>query len=328
MKAIVVDGEGRAARLALGDVEGPGAPGSDEIVVDIFATAVNRADLLQRRGLYPPPPGASPILGLECAGVVAAVGDGVGRFAPGDRVMALLPGGGYAERVRVHAGSVLPVPNGLSDAEAGGFVETFLTAYLNAFVLGGVGEGRWLLVHGGASGVGTSALALAREDGVRTVVTAGSDAKLARCRELGADRAVCYRNDDFVAACLDATEGRGVDAVLDCVGGSYLDRNLRCLAPGGRLIVIALQGGAKGELDLARLLTRRLEVVGSTLRARSVDDKAEIVRSFVDRFGGALRDGRLRPVIHAALPLERAEDAHAILAAGENVGKVVLTVGS
>jgi tumor protein p53-inducible protein 3 len=325
MKAVVFDQPGDESVLRIAEVEPPQMC-AGALRIRVRTTAVNRADLLQRQGLYPPPPGASPILGLECAGEVVEVGEGVRGWKTRDRAMALLAGGGLAEEVVVDAGSVMPVPEVFSDAEAGGFPEVFLTAYLNIFLLGAPATSAWVLVHGGGSGVGTAATTLCREAGLRTVVTAGSDEKCQRCRAHGADVALNYRGGDFVPAVREATAGRGVDVVLDCVGGRYLHSNLEVLRTGGRLIVIGLIGGARAEIDLASLLMRRLYVIGSTLRARSADEKATIVRSFLTRFGEALQAGRVRPVIDRVLPLNEAPEAHRILRASTHFGKIVLRV--
>jgi putative PIG3 family NAD(P)H quinone oxidoreductase len=300
-------------------------PGPGELLIDVAATAVNRADLLQRRGLYPPPPGASEILGLECGGVVAGLGPGVTGWRPGDRVMALLTGGGYAERVTVPAVCALPVPERLSLAEAGAVPEVFLTVALSVFRLGALPDAGALLVHGGGSGVGTAAIQMAKAVGGTVVVTAGSEQKCRRCLELGADRAVDYRTGDFVAAAHGATGGSGVDVVLDPVGGPYLERNLEALATGGRLVVIATMGGRRAEIDLAALLRRRLTVIGTTLRARPLDEKATLVADFAARFLPLLADGRLRPVVDRVLPIAEVAEAHRIVAASEHFGKVVLT---
>jgi len=293
--------------------------------IDVAAAGVNRADLLQRRGLYPPPDGASPILGLECAGTVAEVGPGVTTWRPGDRVMALLTGGGYAEQVVVDQRCLMSIPIQLTDAEAGGFPEVFLTAHLKVFRLGGARPGSTVLVHGGSGGVGTAAILLAKAAGVTVIVTAGSDDRCRRCLDVGAHAAINYHTADFVSRCLELTDNRGIDVVVDCVGADYLDRHLDVLAPGGRLVVIALMGGAKAEIDLGRVLRKRLTVIGSTLRARSAAFKGELIRSFLVEFGDALDAGTLAPVVHATLPLAEAAEAHRLLAAGEVFGKVVLT---
>ncbi|HEY0591638.1 MAG TPA: NAD(P)H-quinone oxidoreductase [Thermoanaerobaculia bacterium] len=326
MKAIVFDEAGDESVLRVGEVPTP-EPGPRDVRIRVAAAGVNRADLLQRQGGYPPPPGASEILGLECAGVVDAVGADVHEIAIGERVMALLSGGGYAELAVAHAGAVMRTPDGFSDAEAGAFPETFLTAFLNLFVIAGAREGRTVLVHGGGSGVGTSAIALCREANVRIFVTAGSEEKCRRCLDLGADAAIDYRRQDFEEEVKQRTEGRGVDAILDHIGGAYLEKNVASLALEGTLVIIGGMGGRRAELDLGRLLARRLSVIGSTLRGRSDADKREIVRAFLGRFGAALRDGRLAPAVDSVFPLERAGDAHRRMASGEHFGKIVLKVG-
>ena len=326
MRAIVFDQPGDESVLHLGDVPSPPL-GPGEIRLRVRATAVNRADLLQRQGLYPPPPGASTVLGLECAGRVVEVGESVSGWGIGDRAMALLPGGGYAEEVVVHAASAMRVPETLSDEEAGAFPEVFLTAFLNIFLIGAPAPGGRVLVHGGGSGVGTAAIALCKEAGHPVIVTAGSAEKCARCRELGADVAVNYRDTDFAQVVRDATGGRGVDVVLDSIGARYLAPNVASLAPGGALVLIGLMGGARGEIDLASLMLKRARVVGSTLRTRPIEEKATIVRAFESRFGAALRAGRLRPVIDRVLPLAEAAEAHRLVQSSVHFGKVVLRIG-
>jgi tumor protein p53-inducible protein 3 len=325
MKAIVFDQPGDESVLRLGSVARP-EMGPEDIRVRVRATGVNRADLLQRQGLYPPPPGASTILGLECAGEVVEMGALVIGWKRGDRVMALLPGGGYAEEAVAHAGSAMRVPEALGDAEAGALPEVFLTAFLNVFELGRPPAGGSVLVHGGGSGVGTAAISLCREAGLRVAVTAGSTAKCQRCRTHGADLAINYRDGDFVPAVREFTAGRGVDVIVDCIGGRYLAGNVSCLAPGGRLVIIGLMGGARAEIDLATLLVNRLRVIGSTLRSQSAAEKGDLVRAFLRRFGEALDAGRLRPVIDRVLPLAQAAEAHRIMKASEHFGKIVLRV--
>lgn len=325
MRAIAIEGEGKGARLVLGEAPRPELrPG--ELRIAVAATAVNRADLMQARGLYPPPPGASAILGLECAGTVLEVAPGVSGFAPGQRVMALLAGGGYAEEACVDAGSVMPVPAGVTLVEAAAIPEVFLTCHLNLFQLARVPKGGWALVHGGGSGIGTAAIQLLREAGVRSIVTAGSAAKCARCLELGADVALDYSAGEFAPAVLDKTGGAGVDVVLDSIGAPYLAQHLACMKVGGRLVLIGLMGGAKAELNLGLLLMKRLSLIGSTLRARPVAEKAEIVRGFMSDFGGALEAGRLRPIVDSVLPLAQAQAAHDRVEASTHFGKVVLRV--
>ncbi|HEY8493936.1 MAG TPA: NAD(P)H-quinone oxidoreductase [Myxococcota bacterium] len=325
MKAVLTDRYGDESVLRVGEAPAPElVPGA--LRIRVAATAVNRADLLQRQGLYPPPEGASPILGLECAGTVIEVGEGVEGWRPGDRAMALLAGGGYAEEVVVDAGSAMPVPASLSLEEAAAVPEVFLTAYLNLFELGGLAAGGLALVHGGGSGVGTAAIQLCRAAGARVFVTAGSDAKCERCRELGAELAVNYRTESFAERVREATGGRGVDVVLDSIGARYLADNLASLAVGGRLVLIGLMGGAKGEIALGLLLTRRLSVIGSTLRTRPPAEKAAIVAGFRARFGADLEAGRIRPVVDRVLPLEAVADAHRAMKASEHFGKIVLRV--
>jgi putative PIG3 family NAD(P)H quinone oxidoreductase len=325
VKAIVIEGEGKGARLVLGESPGPELrPG--ELRIAVSASAVNRADLMQRRGLYPPPPGASPVIGLECAGTVLELAPGVRGFAVGDRVMALLAGGGYAEEVCVDAGSVMPVPAGLSLLEAAAIPEVFLTCHLNLFQLADAPSGGWALVHGGGSGIGTAAIQLLRVAGVRSIVTAGSAEKCARCLELGADVALDYSQGEFAPAVLEKTGGAGVDVVLDSIGAPYLAQHLACLRVGGRLVLIGLMGGAKAEMNLGLLLMKRLTLIGSTLRARPVAEKAEIVRGFRARFGAALESGALRPIVDRVFPLAEAQQAQDLVEASTHFGKVVLQV--
>lgn len=327
MRAIVVREPGDETVLQPGDVPAP-ALGPADLRIRIHATSVNRADLLQRQGLYPPPPGASDVIGLECGGEVAEVGPEAEGFRVGERVMALLPGGGYAEEAVVHHGSVMRVPECLSMDEAGAFPEVFLTAFSNVFMpgLGALGPDESVLVHGGGGGVGTAAIALCREAGQPCYVTAGSAEKCARCEGLGAAAAINYRDEDFAARILELTDGRGVGVVLDHVGAPYLASNLKALAVGGRLVEIGLMGGAKTEINLGTLLVRRQSVIGSTLRSRRVAEKARIVHEFLARFGAALVAGRIRPVLHAILPLAEAAEAHRLVKANAHFGKVVLRV--
>jgi putative PIG3 family NAD(P)H quinone oxidoreductase len=337
MRAITIEKPGDESVMRLGEVPAPElGPGC--LRIRVAATAVNRADLLQRRGMYPPPPGASEILGLECAGEVVEVAPDVRGWQSGERAMALLAGGGYAEEVVVHAGSALRVPERLSLEEAAAIPEVFLTVSLNVFQLGALPEGGAVLVHGGGSGIGTAAIQLVKAAGGTVVVTAGTEEKCRRCRELGADVAVNYRagggeadgggqgNGDWAAQAKQATGGQGVDVVLDSIGAPYLARNLSVLKVGGRLVVIGLMGGAKGEIALGALLMRRLQLIGSTLRARPVEEKASIVEFFQQRFGAALERGEIGPVVDRVLPLEQAPEAHRLVQASEHFGKVVLKV--
>ena len=325
MKAVVYDEPGDESVLQIAEVASPELESGD-LRIRVAAAAVNRADLLQRQGLYPPPPGASSILGLECSGEVIEIGGQVEGWAPGDRAMALLSGGGYAEEVVVPAGCALHVPERLGWAEAAAVPEVFLTVFLNVFQLAGFAGGDAALVHGGGSGIGTAAIQLVKAVGGVIIVTAGSDRKCRRCRELGADLAVNYRSADFVDESKAATGGRGVDVVLDSIGAAYLERNLAALGTGGRLILIGLMGGARAEVNLASLLTRRLHVIGSTLRARSVEEKTELTDAFSSRFGDALANGRVRPVVDRVLPLDRVAEAHRVMQASQHFGKIVLQI--
>ena len=325
MKAIVVDQPGDPEVMHLGEVPDPVArPG--EVLMRVHATAVNRADTLQRRGLYPPPPGASEIIGMEAAGTIEALGEGVEGWSVGDRVCALLSGGGYAERVAVPAGQLIPVPDGMSWTDAAAIPEVFLTAHDNLFTRGRLAAGERVLVHGGGGGVGTAAIQLARRAGAHVLVTAGSAAKLERSRELGAEAGINHREEDFVARARELTGGRGVDVILDVMGAAYLRRNLDALAPDGRLVIIGLQGGASSDIDLNHLLRRRLSVIATTLRGRPAEQKAEIVRRFVEEALPGFADGSLRPVVDRVLPLAEAAAAHRAMEAGENVGKIILRV--
>jgi putative PIG3 family NAD(P)H quinone oxidoreductase len=327
MRAIAIEKPGDESVMRLREVPAPElGPGC--LRIRVAATAVNRADLLQRRGMYPPPPGASEILGLECAGEVVEVAPEVRGWRPGERAMALLAGGGYAEEVVVHAGSALRVPERLSLEEAAAIPEVFLTVSLNLFQLGALPEAGAALVHGGGSGVGTAAIQLVKAAGGTAVVTAGTEEKCRRCCELGADLAVNYRDAeaDWVAQAKQMTGGEGVDVVLDSIGAPYLERNLAALKPGGRLVVIGLMGGAKGEIGLGPLLIRRLQLIGSTLRARPAEEKASIVAYFLQRFGAALERGEIGPTVDRVLPLEQAPEAHRLVQASEHFGKVVLKV--
>ena len=326
MRAIVFDQPGDESVLRLGDAPAP-ALGAHDVRIRVRATAVNRADLLQRQGMYPPPPGASPLLGLECGGEIAEVGAAVRGWTVGDRAMALLAGGGYAEEAVVDAGSVLHVPAALSDDEAGAFPEVFLTAFLNIFMLGEVPDGGSVLVHGGGSGVGTAAISLCREAGMKVIVTAGSAEKCARCLAHGADVAINYRDGDFAPAVRAATDGKGVDVVLDAIGARYLEGNLAALGINGRLVVIGLMGGTRAEIDLAGLMVKRQRIIGSTLRVRPAAEKAAIVEAFRQRFGAALDAGRLKPVLDRVLPLAEAGEAHRIMKASTHFGKLGLRVG-
>lgn len=325
VRAVTLPAPGGPEALVLADVEDP-SPAPGEVLVDVAATAVNRADVLQRRGFYDPPPGASPYPGLECAGLISALGEGVAGWAVGDAVCALLSGGGYAERVAVPASQLLPVPAGLSLLEAAALPEVACTVWSNVFQLAALQPGEVLLVHGGTSGVGTLALQLAARHGARVFCTVGTADKAARAVELGAERAVRYRDEDFVEVLRSATDGHGADVVLDNMGAAYLSRNVQALATGGRLVVIGLQGGAKAELDLGRLLAKRGSMFATSLRARPAAEKAAIVEAVLAGVWPAVEAGEVRPVVDRVLPLEQVAEAHRVLEASEHVGKVVLQV--
>ncbi|MGW0231725.1 NAD(P)H-quinone oxidoreductase [Actinopolymorpha singaporensis] len=325
MRAVVLEGAGGPEVLTLRDVPDP-EPGPGEVVVDVVAAGVNRADIMQRQGNYPPPPGASDIPGLECSGRIAALGPDVDGFAVGDEVCALLAGGGYAEKVAVPAGQVLPRPEGVSLVEAAALPEAVCTVWSNVFMLAGLQPRETLLVHGGASGIGTTAIQLATALGARVLATAGGPAKCAACRDLGADVAIDYREQDFVEVVRDATDSHGADVILDIVGGPYLDRNVSTLATEGRLVVIGMQGGRKGELDLGRLLVKRAAVIATGLRARPVAEKAAIVASVRENVWPLVADGHLRPVVDRVVPIDQVAEAHGVLDRGEQVGKVLLAV--
>ena len=322
MKAITIPSPGGPDALVLAEVDDPVA-GPGEVLVEVAATAVNRADLMQRMGHYPPPPGAPPYPGLECSGTIAALGDGVAGWAIGDRVCALLAGGGYAERVAVPAAQLLPVPAGLTLVQAAALPEVACTVWSNVFMRAELQPGELLLVHGGASGIGTMAVQLGARYGARVFTTVGSAQKAARVRELGAERAVLYRDEDFVAV---LREAGGADVILDVMGASYLARNVAALADGGRLVVIGLQGGAKAELDLGALLAKRGSVHATALRSRSAAQKATIVQAVLAGVWPAVEAGEVRPVVDRVLPLADAGEAHRVVEASEHVGKVVLQV--
>ena len=323
MRAITLPSHGDADVLVPADVDDP-VPAPGEVLLDVVATAVNRADVMQRRGFYDPPPGASPYPGLECSGRVAELGEGVTGWSVGDEVCALLSGGGYATRVAVPAGQLLPVPAGLSLVEAAALPEVACTVWSNVFQLARLRAGEVLLVHGGTSGIGTMALQLAARAGARVLCTVGSDEKAARAVELGAERAVRYREEDFVAVVRELTDGAGADVVLDNMGAAYLPRNVEVLAVGGRLVVIGLQGGARGELDLGALLVKRASVHATSLRARPTAEKAAIVAAVREHVWPAVEAGEVRPVVDRVLPLDDAAEAHRVLESSAHVGKIVL----
>lgn len=324
MKAVLVSAPGGPERLQLGDAPDP-VPGEREVVIEVHAAALNRADLLQRRGLYPPPPGASPILGLECAGVVRALGQGVSAARVGDRVMALLAGGGYAEQVAVNEQLILPVPESLSLEQAAAVPEAFLTASEALFGLGRLMPGEWVLVHAAASGVGSAAVQLGKAAGAQVLATS-SGKKCDAVRALGADRVVDREQEDFAAVAGEVSGGRGVDVIVDLVGAAYAARHAECLAVLGRHVVVGLVGGAKAEIDLGRLLQKRHSLLGLVMRTRPLHDKIAVVERFRRRWLDRLADGRLKPIVDSTFALGDAKSAHERMERNENVGKIVLRV--
>ena len=301
-------------------------PVADELLIAIAAAGVNRPDVVQRLGLYPPPPGASDLPGLEVAGTVAAVGQGVTQWQVGDHVCALVAGGGYAEYVSAPAPQVLPVPRGLDMIQAAGIPETFFTVWTNVFDRGHLAAGESILIHGGSSGIGTTAIQLACAFGATAYVTVGNAEKAEFCQALGAAKAINYRDQDFVEEIKSITDGAGVDVILDMVGGDYLPRNIRALKADGRLVQIALMAGSKGELDLGRVMTRRLTVTGSTLRPRSVALKGEIAASLRERVWPLFEAGEISPVIHQTFPLAEASRAHELMESSKHIGKIILSI--
>jgi putative PIG3 family NAD(P)H quinone oxidoreductase len=326
MRAVVASGPGGPDVLALGEVPDQ-EPGPGEVAIAVAATAVNRPDLLQRQGLYPPPPGASDVLGLECSGTIAALGDGVTGWSVGDECCALLAGGGYAERVVCPVGQVMPVPTGVTLEEAASLPEVVCTVWSNVFMIAGLRPEEWILVHGGAGGIGSMAIQLASAAGARVMTTAGSAEKLAQCAELGAEVTIDYHEQDFVAEVRNATDGHGADVILDNMGASYLSRNVEALATEGRLVVVGLQGGTKGELDLNQLMGKRGAIVSTRLRPRPLADKAAICAAVVEHVWPLVAEGAVRPVVRTTLPLAEAGRAHALLESGAHSGKILLTVG-
>jgi len=323
MKAVIAETPGDESLLKLTEVPDP-VLRDEDLMLGVSHAGLNRADIMQRQGFYPPPPGASDIIGLEAAGKVVAVGRKVKGWRVGDRAMALLAGGGYAEKAAVHHGSAMHIPDDLSDAEAAGLPEVFLTAFLNLFSLAEVKFGDTVLIHGGGSGVGTAAILLLKEAGARSIVTAGSDEKCHQCLQLGADIAINYNQAPFATQVKAATNGRGVDVILDSIGAAYLPPNIESLAHGGRLVLIGLMKGNKSEIDLLPVLRKHLKIMGSTLRSRSEAEKGEIVTAFLNKNAPALEQGRLRPPIYKVVPASQAADAHRMMQASEHFGKIIL----
>lgn len=325
MQAVTIPAPGGPEALVVAEVPDP-EPAPGEVLVEVVAAGVNRADVMQRKGFYPPPPGAPPYPGLEVSGRIGAVSEGVEDWSVGDGVCALLSGGGYAERVAVPAGQLLPVPDAVALADAAALPEVTCTVWSNVFLTAGLRAGETLLVHGGSSGVGTMAIQLAREAGARVAVTAGSADKLEVCRSLGADILVDYRGEDFVAIVKEQTGGHGADVVLDNMGAKYLARNVDVLADNGRLVVVGLQGGTTAELDLNALLRKRATLYATSLRARSAAQKARIVSAVREHVWPLVASGRVRPVIHSRYPLADAPQAHREMEASRHIGKILLLV--
>jgi putative PIG3 family NAD(P)H quinone oxidoreductase len=322
LRAAVAAGTGGPDVLSVGEVDEP-HPKAGEVLVEVVATAVNRADTLQRQGFYPPPPGASETIGLECSGRIVALGEGVTGWSVGDEVCALLAGGGYAARVAVPVGQVMPVPSGVSLVEAACLPEVAATVWSNVFMTANLRKGERFLVHGGAGGIGTMAIQLAAARGAEVYATAGSPEKLELCRSLGASRAIDYREDDFVEVLSDAG---GADVILDNMGAKYLGRNVSALSTAGRLVIIGMQGGAKGELDINALLRKRASVTATSLRARPVTEKAAICCGVVENVWPLVAAGAIRPIVETTMPLEDVARAHQLMEDGSHSGKIVLTL--
>lgn len=325
MRAVVADRAGGPEVLEVVERPDPQA-GPGEVVLDVTAAGLNRADLLQRQGFYPPPPGASDVLGMECSGTVAAVGADVTGWQVGDPGCALLSAGAYATKVALPVGQLMPVPEGVDLVTAAALPEVACTVWSNVFMVAGLRPEETLLVHGGAGGIGTFAIQLAAAFGARVLTTAGSPEKRALCRELGAEVAIDYRDEDFVEVVARLTDGAGVDVILDNMGASYLARNVTALATEGRLVVIGMQGGTRAELDLNALLRKRAAIVATTLRARPAEEKAAICAAVVEHVWPLVADGAVKPMVHATLPLDSVGEAHALMESGEHTGKILLAM--
>ncbi|HEY6497251.1 MAG TPA: NAD(P)H-quinone oxidoreductase [Trebonia sp.] len=323
MHAVIITEPGGPEVLRWTEVPDP-VPAPGEVLIDVAASAVNRADMMQRQGFYDPPKGASPYPGLECSGTIAAVGEGVAGWAPGDQVCALLAGGGYAEKVAVPAGQLLPVPKATTLIEAAALPETVCTVYANVFQGARLAKGETLLIHGGSSGIGTTAIQLAKHAGAIVAVTAGSQEKLDACRELGADILINYQEDDFAERLLELTDGHGADVILDIIGAGYLARNIAALAPDGRIANIGLQQGRRAELDFSALMTKRGTIMSTSLRARPADQKASIVAAVAASIWPLVEAGVIRPLIYREVPMTRADEAHRIMTTSAHIGKIVL----
>lgn len=324
-RAVIAKGAGGPDVLAIVERE-LNDPGTEEMIVRVQAAGINRPDVMQRQGNYPPPPGASDVLGLELAGVVETVGPGVTRFKAGDRVMALVHSGAYAERAIIQEGAALPIPEGMSFVEAGAFPETYFTVWSTVFERAGLKRGETLLIHGGTSGIGTTALKLAKAFGAKVIITAGSAEKCRACLDLGADAAIDYRRQDFVAVSKELTDGKGPDVILDMVGGSYIQRNLEAIAADGRIAQIAFQQGSKAELDLLPLLMKRVTLTGSTLRARPIEMKARLAAALQANVLPLLSKADTRPLIDSTFAFDKVADAHARMDGGSHKGKIVLVM--
>jgi len=325
MRCVEIEGKGGPPEVLKIATRPRPVAGAGEVLIRVGAAGVNRPDVLQRQGGYPPPPGASDIPGLEIAGEIVQLGAGAGDWKIGDSVCALVTGGGYAEYALAPAPQCLPVPRGLSPVEAAGLPETFFTVWTNVFERGRLQPGETLLVHGGSSGIGTTAIQMASRLGARVFATAGNAEKCAACERLGAAQAINYRESDFVEAIKALTGGKGVDVILDMVGADYIERNIRCLATEGRLVQIGFQKGAKAEVNFMPLMLKRLTYTGSTLRIQSVESKGRIARALRERVWPLIESGAIRPVIHATFPLERAAEAHRLMESNAHIGKIILT---
>ena len=322
MRAVIAPDPGGPEALTVADLPDP-EPGPGEVVIDVVASAVNRADTLQRQGFYPPPAGASDVLGLECSGRISALGEGVDSFAVGDEVCALLAAGGYAEKVAVPAGQVMPLPPGISVEDAAAIPEVACTVWSNVFMVAGLAPEETLLVHGGAGGIGNIAIQLGKAVGARVFATAGSAEKMALCESLGADRAIDYHDEDFVEV---LEKAGGADVILDNMGAKYLGRNVKALATEGRLVIIGMQGGSRGELDIAGLLRKRGAVIATSLRSRPTEEKAAICAAVVEHVWPLIGEGKVRSLVHERIPLDEVSRAHELMESGSHTGKILLQV--
>ena len=325
MNAIVVNEPGEPEVMQLSTIDTP-VPGANEVLLKVAAAGINRPDVMQRKGMYPPPPGAPETLGLEVAGTVVALGGSVNNLSIGDEVCALVAGGGYAEYCIATPALCLRIPEGMDMASAAALPETFFTVWTNVFERAGLKSGETFLMHGGSSGIGTTAIQLAKQFGARVIVTAGSDDKCQACLDLGADAAINYRNEDFVERIAELTDKKGVDVILDIIGGDYLPRNLKCMAIEGRLVQIALQHGPKVEMNLLPVMLKRLTVTGSTLRPRSIEEKAQIGKALLDQVWPMLDKGVVKPLVHARFTLAEAAGGHRMMEASKHIGKIVMTL--